>query len=193
MLKSMINKVSTDRASVSITIALEFALGISGLFGGLANSAKAQSRPPVSSGASGGANPGNASGGSGYNPGGSGSSGGGYNPGNNSGGSGYNPGGGYNPGSANGSGYNPGYHTDHSLIAYRDADFRGASVRFEDEVQNLRSSGFNDEISSIQFRGVWMVCSDAYFRGRCRTFRNDIRNLRGLGLNDQISSIRPVR
>ena len=186
-----------------------FALSIS--FATLSSATEApaepQSRPPISSGASGGANPG---GGSGYNPGGGGSGqnsggggynpgsggSGGYNPGNNSGG-GYNPGNnggsGYNPG--NGGGYNPGYGGGNRgafVIAYRDHNYRGRSIRFDGEVVNLDHSGFNDEISSMQFRGQWQACTDAYFRGRCMVFRNNIRDLRDSGMNDRISSLRPI-
>jgi hypothetical protein len=177
-----------------------FALSIS--FATLSSAAETaverQSRPPINSGASGGANPG---GGSGYNPGGGGSGqnsgGGGYNPGNNSGG-GYNPGNnggsGYNPGNG-GSGYNPGYGGGNRgvfVIAYRDHNYRGRSIRFDGEVVNLDNTGFNDEISSMQFRGQWQACTDAYFRGRCMVFRNNIRDLRDSGMNDRISSLRPI-
>ncbi|MDO9588297.1 MAG: beta/gamma crystallin-related protein [Brevundimonas sp.] len=80
-----------------------------------------------------------------------------------------------------------------SVTVYRDADFRGASVRFDSEMPNLANTGFNDVISSMRFQGEWEVCTDAYFRGQCVTFRDDIRNLRNSGLNDRISSLRPVR
>jgi len=148
-----------------------FALSIS--FATLSSAAEApaeqQSRPPINSGASGGANPG---GGSGYNPGGGGS-------GQNSGGGGYNPGyGGGNRGAF--------------VIAYRDHNYRGRSIRFDGEVVNLDHTGFNDEISSMQFRGQWQACTDAYFRGRCMVFRNNIRDLRDSGMNDRISSLRPI-
>jgi len=80
-----------------------------------------------------------------------------------------------------------------SVTIFRDADFRGASFRFGDEMPNLRNTGFNDAISSMRFSGTWEACSDAYYRGVCVTFSNDIRNLRNSGLNDRISSLRPVR
>lgn len=80
-----------------------------------------------------------------------------------------------------------------SAMVYRDADFRGAAFRFDDEVPNLASTGFNDAISSMELRGDWEVCTDAYFRGRCVTLGEDVRNLRTSGLNDRISSMRPMR
>jgi len=79
-----------------------------------------------------------------------------------------------------------------SITIYRDADFRGASFRFEGEVPNLANSGFNDAISSMQFRGAWEACTDAYYRGQCQTFTGDVRNLQRWGMNDRISSLRPV-
>ena len=80
-----------------------------------------------------------------------------------------------------------------SVTIYRDAEFRGASFRFDHEVPNLANTGFNDAISSMRFQGEWQACTDAYYRGTCVTFRNNVRNLRNTGLNDRISSLRPVR
>ena len=79
-----------------------------------------------------------------------------------------------------------------SVTVYRDAYFRGTSFRFDGDVPNLANTGFNDAISSMQFRGVWEACTDAYFRGECRTFRDDIHNLQQQGMNDRISSMRPL-
>lgn len=150
----------------------------------LAGAASAQSRPPISSGASGGSNPGGSSGG--YNPGNN-NSGGGYNPGSNSGGSGYNPG-----NNSGGSGYNPGGYDRHQLTGFADARYRGRSISFNGEAPNLDDSGLNDRISSLRVRGNWLVCEDAYFRGRCETVRGDVRDLSRLGINDRISSMRPI-
>lgn len=80
-----------------------------------------------------------------------------------------------------------------AITIYRDADYRGASFRLEDEVTNLGRTGFNDTISSMRIQGEWEACTDAYFRGQCQIFRDDVRNLSGTGMNDRISSLRPVR
>ena len=80
-----------------------------------------------------------------------------------------------------------------SITIFRDANFRGASFRFDNEIPNLANTGFNDAISSMQFRGEWEACTDAYYRGFCQTFRDDVRNLQRWGMNDRISSLRPVR
>jgi len=82
---------------------------------------------------------------------------------------------------------------DGSVTVFRDADFRGASARYDSEMPNLANSGFNDAISSMTFRGDWEACTDAYYRGQCVVFRDDVSNLRNSGLNDRISSLRPVR
>ena len=100
------------------------------------------------------------------------------------------PGGGNGPGWPGGGGGGGGRS---SATIYRDADFRGATFRFEDEVPNLANTGFNDVISSMELRGLWEVCTDAYYRGQCVTLRDDVRNLRNSGMNDRISSMRPIR
>ena len=97
------------------------------------------------------------------------------------------------PGGGNGGGWPGDGDGRGSITVFRDANFRGASFRFDSEVSNLANTGFNDSISSMRFRGEWEACSDAYFRGQCQTFRDDVNNLRNWGLNDRISSLRPVR
>lgn len=206
------DKDQTGRCAGSASLSMALAVGVIGLVCSLASPAEAQSRPPVQSGASGGANPGKTdekdgrpdqNGGSGYNPGSSGGSG--YNPGN-SGGSGYNPGqssgSGYNPGNTggsgynpgqNGGGYNPGYNNRNFVTVYRDPRFRGRSVRFDGGIDNLKDSGMNDEISSMRVTGSWLACSDPYFRGKCETFDADVSKLKDFGMNDNISSLRPLR
>ncbi|MGH7026457.1 beta/gamma crystallin-related protein [Brevundimonas sp.] len=81
-----------------------------------------------------------------------------------------------------------------SITVYRDANYRGQSMTFRQEVSNLRNSGLNDVISSLRLgRGDWEVCTDAYFRGNCQIISGDVRDLRSNGLNDRISSLRPAR
>lgn len=112
-----------------------------------------------------------------------GNNGGGWGGGNYGGG---NYGGGWGGGNYGGRGRN-------SITVYRDANFRGQSQTFRGEVYNLGNSGFNDAISSMEFRGEWEACTDSNFRGQCQTFRDNVRNLNRWGLNDRISSLRPVR
>lgn len=81
-----------------------------------------------------------------------------------------------------------------SITVYRDANYRGQSMTFRNEVPDLRRQGMNDAISSIRLsRGDWEVCEDANYRGRCQVIRGDVRDLRNSGLNDKISSLRPAR
>lgn len=110
-------------------------------------------------------------------------------PGGPGGGNGNNPGWPGGPGGGNGGGWG-----NSSITVYRDADYRGQSLTFRQEVPNLRNSGMNDAISSMRLgRGSWEVCTDANFRGDCQIINNDTRNLRDLNLNDKISSLRPAR
>ncbi|RYG07000.1 MAG: hypothetical protein EON96_22280 [Caulobacteraceae bacterium] len=102
------------------------------------------------------------------------------------------PGGGNGPGPG-GPGNGGGWGGRASITVYRDANFRGATYTFNEEIPNLANSGMNDAISSMQLRGDWEVCTDAYFRGNCQVIRQDVRNLQNWGLNDRISSLRPAR
>ncbi|NBB52530.1 hypothetical protein GVN24_30060, partial [Rhizobium sp. CRIBSB] len=79
-----------------------------------------------------------------------------------------------------------------SILVFRDSNFRGSSQTFYGEVRDLSFTGWNDRISSMQFRGEWEACTDANFRGYCQRFTGDIRNLDRVGMNDRISSLRPV-
>lgn len=106
------------------------------------------------------------------------------------------------PGGGNGGGWNPGRpggpgggwnNSRSSITIFRDANYRGQSLSFRDEVRDLRNSGMNDATSSIRLQGSWEVCVDANFRGRCEIIHNDVRDLRNSGINDRISSMRPVR
>jgi hypothetical protein len=105
-----------------------------------------------------------------------------------------NNGGGNNGGGANGGGWGGGNGGGRdSITVYGDSNFRGPSQTLRGEVEDLRRSGLNDAISSMQLRGEWEACSDAYFRGDCQRFTGDVRNLNSTSLNDRISSLRPVR
>lgn len=100
--------------------------------------------------------------------------------------------GGDRPGRGDGHDRGGGWGGRNAVTVFRDSNFRGASLRFDEAIPNLANSGFNDAISSMQFRGEWEVCTDSYYRGHCRTFRDDVRNLQQWGMNDRISSLRPV-
>ena len=92
-------------------------------------------------------------------------------------------------GGGNGGGWGNG-----SITVYRDANYRGQSMSFRQEMPNLRNSGMNDAISSIRLgRGAWEVCEDANYRGRCQIIDGDVSNLGRTGWNDRISSLRPAR
>ena len=105
------------------------------------------------------------------------------------------------PGSGNGNGNGGGWGGGNgggwgngSITVYRDANYRGQSMSFRQEMPNLRNSGMNDAISSMRLgRGAWEVCEDANYRGRCQIIDGDVSNLGRTGWNDRISSLRPAR
>ena len=105
------------------------------------------------------------------------------------------------PGSGNGNGNGGGWGGGNgggwgngSITVYRDANYRGQSMSFRQEMPNLRNSGMNDAISSMRLgRGAWEVCEDANYRGRCQIVDGDVSNLGRTGWNDRISSLRPAR
>jgi hypothetical protein len=118
--------------------------------------------------------------------------------GNNGGGWGNNNNGGGWGGNNNNNGWGWGGNNNNggggnTVTVYRDANYGGSSQTFRGEVYNLGNSGFNDAISSMEFRGEWEACTDANFRGQCQVFVNNVRNLSRWGLNDRISSLRPLR
>ncbi|MCC7266210.1 MAG: beta/gamma crystallin family protein [Caulobacteraceae bacterium] len=82
-----------------------------------------------------------------------------------------------------------------SITVYDRRGYRGASQRFDNDVDNLGRSRLNDNIGSIRIsgRGAWEVCEHAGYRGRCRIVRNDLSDTRVIGLKDEISSFRRVR
>lgn len=86
---------------------------------------------------------------------------------------------------------NLGRYGNADLIVYKDPHGRGSALPINGSISYLRSSGFNDTISSIEVRdGRWELCSDPDFRGRCQVIDRSIGYTRDIGLNDNISSIR---
>ena len=81
------------------------------------------------------------------------------------------------------------------ITVYQDTNFRGRNATFRDDVADLRQSGMNDRIESLEVAPgeVWEVCVDAYFRGRCQVFSEYEPDLRRRGWARQISSMRRVR
>ena len=156
---------------------------------------------PGGGGNNGGGNNGGGNNGGGWGGNNGGNSGGGWGGGNNGGNNGGGWGGGNNGGNNgggwgggnNGGGWGGGNGGGNSVTVYRDNNFRGQSQTFSGEIYNLGNSGFNDAISSMQFRGTWEACTDSNFRGQCQQFDGSVSNLDRWGLNDRISSIRPVR
>ncbi|MDO1558820.1 beta/gamma crystallin-related protein [Brevundimonas sp. 2R-24] len=78
------------------------------------------------------------------------------------------------------------------IVVYEHAGFQGRSMSFRGAIVDLRETGMNDRISSMEVRGTWLACSDSHFRGQCRTFTGRVYDLRQQGFNDRISSLRPA-
>lgn len=81
------------------------------------------------------------------------------------------------------------------LTVFADANFRGASATFRDDVPDLRAVRLNDQITSVLVgRGeVWEVCEDVNYGGRCQVLSDEESDLRRVGWSDTISSARQVR
>jgi hypothetical protein len=80
------------------------------------------------------------------------------------------------------------------ITVYEHPDFRGESVTFRNAIPDMRETGLNDRISSLEVDGnqAWEVCRDVHFGGGCRVFQGSIDDLRSEGWNDRISSMRAV-
>jgi hypothetical protein len=76
---------------------------------------------------------------------------------------------------------------------YGRPDFRGRSVRIEDNERDLQARNFDGRASSaIVHEGTWQACSEPGFRGQCAVLRKgEYPNL--AMLDDRISSLRQLR
>jgi hypothetical protein len=81
------------------------------------------------------------------------------------------------------------------ITVFGDIGFGGTSATIRNDVPNLQSVGFNDQISSLRVaRGeMWEACTDINYRGRCQVFSDSESDLRPGGWSDTISSLRRVR
>lgn len=73
-------------------------------------------------------------------------------------------------------------------------DFRGRTMRLEQDAETLQGTGFNDRASSVVVTaGTWQLCSDDGYTGNCRVFTPGRYADLGYGMAKQISSARLVR
>lgn len=79
------------------------------------------------------------------------------------------------------------------IDVYSDVDFRGQAITLDNDVDNLRNSGFNDRIQSMRVSGGnWEACEDRNYGGACLVFGpGDYRRLPPQ-LDRAISSLRRV-
>ncbi len=78
---------------------------------------------------------------------------------------------------------------------YGKRDLQGRSFSTDTSVEDFRSEGFNDRVSSLVVTGPdkWEACEDVDFGGRCAELRpGRYTTLRSTGLNNRISSVRRI-
>ena len=81
-----------------------------------------------------------------------------------------------------------------SIELFGQPDFRGRTMRLEQDATTLQGTGFDDRASSvIVTAGTWQLCSDNGFAGNCRTFTPGRYADLGYGMVKEISSARLVR
>lgn len=81
------------------------------------------------------------------------------------------------------------------VILYERENFEGRTLTADAQIENLRSSGFNDSASSAVVLGErWEVCSDAGYRGNCVVLRpGRYASLATMSLNNSVSSLRMLQ
>lgn len=77
-------------------------------------------------------------------------------------------------------------------VMYQREGLEGRAMVATEDVADLRRSGFNDRVSSMEvFGGPWEMCQDNNFGGRCIVLRpGQYRSLANLGLDNRLSSMR---
>jgi len=81
------------------------------------------------------------------------------------------------------------------IMVFEDVNYGGRNATFQRDTPDLRSSGFDKQISSLRVTPgeVWEVCQGRSYTGRCRVVSGNETDLRTRGWNDVISSLRRVR
>lgn len=88
----------------------------------------------------------------------------------------------------------PAWNNDRVRVeVFTNPNFTGAAMTLDNDIDNLRNSGFNDRIQSMRvFGGNWEACEDRDFSGSCMVFGpGDYRRLPPQ-LDRSISSLRRV-
>lgn len=81
-----------------------------------------------------------------------------------------------------------------SLELFGQPDFRGRTLRLDQDAATLRGAGFNDRASSVVVTaGTWQLCSDDGYAGKCRTFTPGRYPDLGYGMAKEVSSVRLIR
>lgn len=81
-----------------------------------------------------------------------------------------------------------------SIELFGQPDFRGRTMRLEQDATTLKGTGFDDRASSVVVNaGTWQLCSDDAYGGMCRTFTPGRYPDLGYGMAKEVSSARMVR
>lgn len=88
----------------------------------------------------------------------------------------------------------PVWHADRVRVeVYTNPNFTGAAMTLDNDIDNLRNTGFNDRIQSMRiYGGNWEACEDQNYGGVCQVFGpGDYRRLPPQ-LDRSISSLRRI-
>ena len=80
------------------------------------------------------------------------------------------------------------------IVFYEKESFGGRSLTVQEDMGDLRRSGFNDRISSVQVFGApWEICRGSDFGGPCVVLRaGPYPALSAMGMDNSITSVREV-
>jgi len=81
------------------------------------------------------------------------------------------------------------------IMVFEDINYGGRNASYVRDTPDLRSTGFEKRISSLQVAHgeTWEVCEGRNYTDRCQVFSGNEPDLRRRGWNDVISSLRRVR
>lgn len=81
-----------------------------------------------------------------------------------------------------------------SIELFGQPDFRGRTMRLDQDATTLKGTGFDDRASSVIVNaGTWQLCADDGYGGMCRTFTPGRYPNLGFGMAKEVSSARMVR
>jgi len=84
------------------------------------------------------------------------------------------------------------YKPTPGLSVWVDAEYKGKSHTFLEDMPDIGATGLGRLISSVRVgpKETWQVCTEPNYGGRCRLLSTSVTNLQTLELNDAIMSVR---